>query len=224
MILMITKKLLHFLKQIEQNNNKSWFDEHREEYHIHKRNFRDFFDEFTGNAVMVDNNLTDSIWEWHIFRINRDIRFSKNKNPYKPFMGGFICPGWKHNKNIRARYYLHIEPWNSFIGWGAHMPEKAYLDAIRNRIWEKWDELVDIISNPNFKKYYKILREWEALKTAPKWFPKDHKYIEFLRKKHITAISHLSDEQVLSEDIHDLLSERIKALKPLNDWLNSIYI
>jgi len=104
------------------------------------------------------------------------------------------------------------------------MPEKAYLDAIRERIWEKWDELEAIISDPIFKKVYKTLRDGDPLKTAPKWFPKDHKYIELLRKKHITAVSHLSNSEVLSEDIHEILWERIKALKPLNDWLNKIYI
>jgi len=103
-------------------------------------------------------------------------------------------------------------------------PEKAYLEAIRNRIWEKWDELLSIISHPGFQKYYKTLRDWEPLKTAPKWFPKDHKYIEFLRKKHITAVSYLSDKDILSKNIHENLSQRVQALKPMNDWLNTIYI
>jgi len=221
---MITEKFLNFLRQIEQNNNKAWFDEHRDEYYVHKKSFMDFFDEFTSMVVMQDNNLTDSVWESHIFRINRDIRLSKNKDPYKPFMWGFICPGWKPNKNIRARYYLHIEPWNSFIGWWAYMPEKKYLDAIRDTISEKWGELEAIISTPEFKKYYWWFTSQNMLKTAPKWYPRDHDYIEYLKRKWITAICHLSDADVLSDNIHEILHIRIKALKPLNDWLNKIYI
>jgi len=221
---MITKKHLHFLKSVWENNNRTWFDDHRDEYHIYKKGFMNFFDEFTSIAVMSDNNLTDSVWESHIFRINRDIRFSKNKDPYKPYMGGFICPGWKPNKNIRARYHIHIEPGNSFVGWGAHMPEKKYLDAIRDRIWERWDELQAIISTPEFKKYYPGLTSWSELKTSPKWFSKDHEFIEFLRKKSISAVCHIPDTDILSEDIYAILKHRINALKPLNDWLNTIYI
>jgi len=104
------------------------------------------------------------------------------------------------------------------------MPERPYLDAIRSRISEKWDELLKVTNAPEFKKHYKTLREWDPLKTAPKWFPKDHPHIELLRKKHITAVSYLSDNEVLSENIQDIMKEKIEALKPLNDWLNKIYI
>jgi len=221
---MITKKHLNFLKSVGENNTRAWFDEHRDEYHIHKKSFMNFFDEFTSMAVMSDSNLTDSVWESHIFRINRDIRFSKNKDPYKPYMWGFICPGWKPNKNIRARYHIHIEPWNSFVGWWAHMPDKKHLDAIREVISQRWDELEAIITAPEFKKYYPGLTSWNTLKTAPKWFPRDHKYIEYLKRKSISAVCHISDKDILWENIENILQERIIALKPLNDWLNSIHI
>jgi len=184
----------------------------------------DFFDEFTWNTVMNDTSLSNSIWESHIFRINRDVRFSKNKDPYKSHFSGFIVMGWKPNKNIRGRYHLKIEPGSSFFGWWAHMPEKAYLEKIRETIAEKWDELLEIIHHSEFKKYFWNLSQWDMLKTAPRWYSKDHKHINLLRRKSFTALCSISDKELLWEDIQDFLQKRVTALKPMIDWFNDIHI
>lgn len=220
---MFKKQTLTFLKWIKKNNDRTWFQNHKDDYQKARNNFIEVFDDFAGNIVTMDNNFRDSIKESHIFRLNRDVRFSHNKNPYKTHFWAYICPGWKTNMDHRACYYLHIEPGNSFIGGGV-MPEKEYLAKIRERITESWNELEDILWEAQFKKYFKKLSESSMLKTAPRWYPKDHKYIDFLRHKNITAISYLTDEQVLSEDILDILQRRAKAFKPLNDWLNNIYV
>lgn len=221
---MIKKQTFTFLKNLKENNDRKWFHVHKDEYQIARKNFVDMFDDFTGRILWVDKNLRDSVWESHIFRLHKDVRFSHNKDPYKFHFSGYICPGWKPNVDLRACYYLHIEPGNNFIGGWAYGCGKEYLAKIRATIAERWDELERILDTPVFKKYFGKLSEESKLKTAPRWYPKDHKYIELLRFKSFSSMTMLSDAEVLSEDIHDILQEKVIAIKPLNDWFNSIHI
>lgn len=221
---MLKPQTLTYLTNLREHNDRLWFKEHRKEYEGVREDFKQELDTFTQLAVKIDPDLKDAQIERHIFRINRDVRFSKNKRPYKSHMSWYVSPGWKANKDFRSCYYLRVEPFNSFVwGWN-YAPSREYLDKIRQKILTHWHELEQIISEKKFVKYYGELGQDNKLKTWPKWYPKDHKYIELLKYKNYSARSHLSDADIESPDSHKEYKKRIKAIEPLIAWLNSIYI
>jgi uncharacterized protein (TIGR02453 family) len=117
-----------------------------------------------------------------IFRINRDVRFSKNKAPYKTNFGASINPGGK--KSMIAGYYVHIEPGKSFLAAGTYMPEAPYLSAIRQEIDYNLEEFKKIVGAKDFKKEFTSLSVEDALKTVPKGYDKENPALEFLKLKH----------------------------------------
>jgi uncharacterized protein (TIGR02453 family) len=159
-----------------------------------------------------------------MFRINRDVRFSKNKLPYKAHMSWYIAPGWKYNIDFRACYYIRIKPLDSFVGWGNYSPSREYLEKIRERIVTHGHELETIITDKKFIKYFWELNQTNKLKTGPRWYEKDHRYIELLKYKSFSARSFISNEDLESEDSTKEYKKRIKAINPLVEWLNNIYI
>ncbi len=201
-----------------------WFHTHKKDYEIARKNFVDELDIFTKLAEKIDTNIDNAEAERHMFRINRDVRFSKSKLPYKTHMSGYVCPGGKANKEFRACYYLHIEPFNNFMGGGNYAPSPKYLEKIREKIATHWHELDEILNEKKFKNYFWELNQRNKLKTSPRWYPKDHKYIDLLNHKTFSVRSYLSDIEVESEEGYKEYEKRIKALKPLNDWLNNIHI
>jgi uncharacterized protein (TIGR02453 family) len=154
-----------------------------------------------------------------IFRINRDVRFSNDKSPYKTNMGAFIVKGGKKNGDKYAGYYVHIEPGKSFIAGGAYVPPAPWLSAIREKIDEEPDRFIKIISNKDFIKVFGKL-EGETLKKAPKGYPSDHPYIEYLKFKSFLAMNYVKDETVLSDNYADYVIRIFKTMKPFNDFLN----
>lgn len=221
---MLTQQTFTFLENLSEHNDRLWFKEHQNEYDIARENFKQELDIFTTLAVKADPNLSDAQVEKHMFRINRDVRFSKNKLPYKVHMSWYIAPGWKANIEFRACYYMSIKPFDSFIGWGSYAPSREYLEKIRERIATHGHELETIIQDKKFVKYFWGLAQGNKLKTGPKWYPKDHRYIELLKYKSFSARSHISDIDLQSEIGHKEYKKRMKALEPLVSWLNNIYI
>ncbi len=221
---MLKPQTLQFLSELSMHNDRLWFKEHRAQYEVARQDFVQELDRFTEIAVEIDPNLTDSLAERHMFRINRDVRFSKNKQPYKSHMSWYIAPGWKANIEFRACYYIRVKPFDSFIWGGNYSPSKEYLAKIRERIATHGHELEAILSDKKFIKYFWELNQNNKLKTGPKWYPKDHKYIELLKYKSFSARSYISDEDLESENWQKEYKKRLKAIKPLVSWLNSIYI
>ena len=219
---MIQQSTLDFLKKLKENNEKTWFQEHRDEYERAREDFVHFFDEFASDIVELDDHIIHSQNDSHILRINRDIRFSPDKTLYKSRLGWFICPRGRANKHTTALYYLHVSPWNTFLAVWVRAPERKYLENIRDFIAEKWNQLQKIINKKEFKKIFWTLSQNEALKTAPRWYPIDHKYIELLRLKHFTALYRIPDSVVTSKDFPKKLQQASKAAKPFNDFFNSI--
>jgi uncharacterized protein (TIGR02453 family) len=119
---------------------------------------------------------------------------------------------------------LHIEPFNSFAGWGVYLPSREYLDKIREKITRDGNELEKIIKEKKFKKYFVQLNDGNMLKTGPRWYPKNHKYIKLLRYKGFSAQSYISDVDLEKESGYKEYEKRIKALQPLVNWLNNIHI
>ena len=128
---MNSKLILDFLRQLEANNNKVWFDAHRSEYELARKEWLTFVEKLLGHLGDKDPEFFQTQPYKCIFRINRDVRFSKNKQPYKNNFGAFFVPGGKSSGN--AGYYVHLEPGKCAIAGGLHHPEKEKLDRIRDR-------------------------------------------------------------------------------------------
>lgn len=154
-----------------------------------------------------------------IFRIYRDVRFSKDKTPYKISLGAHVLPEGRKKAINKAGYYLHIEPGNCFLAGGTHNPPSSWLNNIRGHIDKDAKTLKKIINSAGFKKYFKTIRG-EQLKTTPRDYPKDHPDIDLLRYKSLLAIHRVPDAKVLSSSFLKHCVTVFKTLKPFDDFLN----
>jgi uncharacterized protein (TIGR02453 family) len=155
-----------------------------------------------------------------IFRINNDMRFTRNKPPYKNHFSAVLAPGGKHS--LRLPYYIHIMPdGGSFIAGGVHQPTSADLQTIRTAIESNPGPIKRVIDAPAFKKYFGGIAG-EKLKTAPWGYPVDHPEIELLRYKQYVVQHPLSDEDVLDPEFADLALEVFSAMKPFIDYLQPL--
>ncbi|HEY6954396.1 MAG TPA: DUF2461 domain-containing protein, partial [Flavisolibacter sp.] len=165
---MIEPQTLKFLSQLKKNNNKPWFDAHRAQYEAARIDFTNFIQLVIDALQKTDTTITGITAKDSQFRINRDIRFSKDKRPYKENFGAFIARGGK--KSIYAGYYFHLAPGNSFAGGGLWQPEPANLKKVRQEIDYNWEEFQSIVKNKTFKKTFGDLYKGEdmSLKRMPK--------------------------------------------------------
>jgi uncharacterized protein (TIGR02453 family) len=215
----IKKSTLDFLNSIKSNNNRDWFIANRPLYVESKNNFESFVQEIINKTIVFEPIMKGLEAKSCVFRINRDIRFSNDKSPYKSHFGAFIVQGGKKNGDKFAGYYFHIEPGKSIIAGGAYTPPTPWLTEIREKISEKPDEFIKIINSKDFIKYFGKI-EGEKLKTAPKGFPSDHPHIELLKLKSYLVVNEVPDKIVLSNGFFDHVLSVFKAMKPLNDYLN----
>lgn len=210
---------LKFLKQLSNNNSKEWFDINRKTYEICKTEFELIVKSVIDKSTLFDNALLNLEAKKCMFRINKDVRFSKDKSPYKTNMGASINPGGK--KSMIPGYYIHIEPNNSFLAGGCYQPLPEMLAAIRQEIDYNSFELKKILSAKDFKTYFKELSPDDKLKTSPKGYDKNHPEIELLQHKHFIAIHHLKDEDVINKNFSIYVSKVFKAMLPLNMFLRN---
>lgn len=216
---MINKSTLTFLSNLKKNNNREWFADHKQDYETAKANVVELVEE-------VLKHLTKSIPEFKavnasksIMRIYRDVRFSKNKDPYKLNFG--IPLSVKAKGVDTPGFYLHIQPGASFIGGGFWMPQGDALKAIRQEIDYNGDDLVKIISSKTFKKYFDGLSEEDKLKTAPKDYPKDHQHIELLKLKSFTVYHSISDAEIQDKKVAKSIADAIVAMQPFISFLEA---
>ncbi len=214
---MIQQHTLTFLKDLKKNNSKEWFDIHRPQYEIAKTNFREFIDELIAGISKSDPAVKHLEAKNCVFRINRDVRFAKDKSPYKNNMGASISPGGK--KSFTAGYYFHLEPGASFLAGGMWQPEPVYLNAIRQEIDYNADEFKKIINSKAFKNYFGALSDEDKLKAVPKGYDKTHPQIELLKHKSFIVVHELADKTILSKDFLKECTTVFKALQPLNLFL-----
>lgn len=215
---MIAKDSLAFLKDLKKNNHREWFLEQKKRYEAYKKDYHALVQQFIDELKKQDESLSRLEVKDCTFRINRDIRFSKDKSPYKTNMALWFSPG---NKNWnQGGYYVHIEPGASFIAGGFYQPEADDLRKIRSEIAFFHEELEAILNAPDFKKTFGTLNSEGALKTAPKGYEKDHPAIELLKNKSFTASCPLTDKELESKDFVKEVSKKLMLLKPLNEFLN----
>jgi uncharacterized protein (TIGR02453 family) len=207
-----------FLKKLSKNNNREWFEKNKSSFLEIKSDFESFVADLLEGMIAFDDSLSGLDPKKLVFRIYRDIRFSKDKTPYKTNLAaGFSSIGKAMTK---PHYYLQIEPGDkSFVALGFYMPPVEQLAKIRQEIDYNGDRLEKIVKEKNFKKYYGKLWDEDALKTSPKGYDKDHPYKDWLKLKSFIAIHYFTDEEVKNKSFGKKLLEVMKAGKPLNDFL-----
>lgn len=209
-----SKEILDFLKRLEKNNNRDWFNEHKKEFKALETKTKAIY-----AAINEELNKHDVIEKHKIFRIYRDVRFSKNKLPYKTHFGGSFS---RKKPELRGGYYLHIQPNNeSFIATGFWEPNKDDLLRIRKEFEQDDEEIRDIISNKKFKSVWGELIG-DELKTAPRDFDKDHPAIDLIRKKQFIFIKKYTDQEVLSDDFVQEVNQSFKAIRPFFDYMSDV--
>lgn len=216
---MITKEALQFLNDLVANNNTDWMHAHKKRYEQYKKDYHQFIASLLTELKKEDPTLEPLEVKNCTFRINRDIRFSKDKSPYKTNMGAWFSQD-KFRKNSPG-YYVHFEKGNSFIAGGVWCPEPEDLKKIRKEIAFFYDDLNDIINDTHFKTEFTAITRDDAnvLKKAPKDYNPNHPAIEFLKLKSFTASQKIDDSLFTQEDFSKKVAQKLMALKPMNDFL-----
>lgn len=209
--------VLEFLAKLAANNNKEWMDANKKDYLKQKELFAGFIDQMLKALTPIDEGLTGLQPKDCIFRINRDIRFSANKAPYKNNFGAAMTPGGKKAPN--ALYYIHLQPGNSFLAGGIYQPDAEHLKKIRQEIDYNAVELKKIVEQPDFKKFFGPI-QGDALKTMPKGYAADHPNADLLKFKSYLAVHNFTDKEVGSEGFFNTCVEMYRVMAPFNAYLN----
>jgi uncharacterized protein (TIGR02453 family) len=217
---MLEPQTLKFLSQLKKNNNKHWFDTHRPQYEAARIDFSNFIQLVIDAVQKTDTTITGLNAKDCQFRINRDIRFSKDKRPYKENFGAFMARGGK--KSIYAGYYFHLAPGNSFAGGGLWMPEPVNLKKVRQEIDYNWEEFHSILKIKNFKKNFGDLYKGEdvSLKRMPKGYEESNPAIEYLKLQSLIAETKIADEDLTKSTLHKKTVSAFEALQPVLNFIN----
>jgi len=218
--LMLQPSTLKFLKDLRKNNTKPWFDSHRKEYEAAKIDFMSFIQTVIDMQAKNDSTIKSIVAKDCMFRINRDIRFSKDKSPYKTNMGAYINRGGK--KSLFGGYYFHCEPGKSFVGGGLWMPMPPELSKVRQEIDYNLAGFKKILSAKKFKSIYTdISRDDEYVLTrVPKGYEPTNPAAEYLKMKSFVALSNLPDPDLTSKVLVKKTSAAFEALRPLIEFIN----
>src|SRR6266498_3092416 len=217
---MIQSSTLKFLKGLKKNNNKAWFDAHRKEYEAAKSDFEKFIQSVLDKHSKKDADLKELIAKKCMFRINRDVRFSKDKSPYKTNFGASMDKGGK--KSGFAGYYFHLEPGKSFIGGGLWIPQPDALKKVRQEIDYCFNEFKKIVSSKKFKAIYKELYTGEGvqLSKVPQGFEKDNPAAEYLKFKSWLVLTDINDRTLTSKELLKKTVDAFWVMQPFIKFLN----
>lgn len=208
------KKTLQFLEKINKNNNREWFAKHKLEYDAIVLENKLFF-----NEVYNELQQQDSLNNIHLFRIYKDVRFSKDKLPYKTNLG----VGFSRTKpKLRGGYYVHIEPNNSFVGGGFWSPNSEDLFRIRKEFEMDSSQIKKITTAKKFTTYFGELQGNEAVKTAPKGFDKNHPDINLIKKKQFVVKRKFTNDEVLSANFKKEIIATFIAMRPFFDYMSDV--
>ena len=217
---MLSKDSLQFLDDLKANNNRDWFLDNKKRYEVFKKDYQQLVADFLDAMKPLDPSLEMLEVKNCTFRINRDIRFSKDKSPYKDHIGVWLSSGSKGMN--RSGYYVHIARTGSFIAGGFYCPEAEDLKKVRKEIAYFHEDLEEIINNKNFQKEFLDFdrNEKNLLKNPPRGYEKDHPAIEFLKLKSFETSQKFDIEEVTKEDFVAKMTKKLIVLKPLNDFIN----
>lgn len=215
---MLSQDSLQFIDDLTANNNRDWFIDNKKRYEKFKADYQNLVSKFLDEMKPLDSSLELLEVKNCTFRINRDIRFSKDKTPYKNHLGIWMSSGLKGAN--RAGFYVHLGRKESFIAGGFYSPEVDDLKKVRKEIAFFYDDLEEIVNEKSFKKIFGSLDTANSLKNAPKDYEKDHPAIEFLKLKSFTATQKIDFTDAVKPNFVKETVAKLILLKPLNDFLN----
>ena len=220
---MIQPATIKFLKDLKKNNNKSWFDANRPRYESAKKDFETFIQQVIDKLAKSDETIQGLKAKDCMFRINRDVRFAKDKSPYKTNFGASINKGGK--KSSLAGYYFHLEPGESFIGGGIWMPQPKDLAQVRQEIDYNFKEFKKITGSVSFKKEYGDLYAGEdaKLQRVPKGYEIDNPAAEYLKLKSMLAMKPIPDSELIATNLVKKSLQAFQALQPLIHFINGSF-
>lgn len=209
--------IFQYLRNLGSNNNREWFNQHRDEYKLACGEFEKFLAAVIARISLFDEEIRGIDPKECTYRIYRDTRFATDKTPYKTHFGGFI--NGKGKKSTHCGYYVHLEPGGSLLAGGSICIPPNILKGIRQAIYDNVDEYMAIVEDPAFKKYYPTVGD-DFLKTAPKGFPKDFEHIDYLKCRQYTCSHHIPDTFFQETDALDKMEDSFRQLKRYADFLN----
>lgn len=213
---MIKKETIDFLKKLEKNNNRDWFNANKDKYIAAQDNVIAFAGKMIGEIGRFDSSIADLDPKSCVFRIYRDVRFSKDKSPYKTNIGFYLSPGGR--KSMSPGYYFHFQPKMYFIAAGKHMPDAQELLKIRNAIAKNFSEFKKIVESKAFRSRFGELHG-DRLVKPPKGFDPEHPAIEYLKLKSFTAGLEYNEKDAASDKYPKMLAADAKAMYPLVRFL-----
>lgn len=213
----VPESVLEFLQKLKEHNYREWFNEHKEEFLSQQAHIAAFADALLGMMNQHDQIETPT-GKSSLHRIYRDVRFSKDKSPYRTeFSGGFT----RATKLRRGSYYFHIEPGNSFVGGGFWGPNAADLKLIRDDISYDPTELQKILKSKAFATMFETL-QGEQLKKAPRGYDPAHEAVDLLRYKQFLLIRHFTDKEVIATDFINKVNDTFQAMRPFLNYMSSV--
>jgi len=216
---MLTKEAVQFFTDLVANNNTEWMHANKKRYENFKKEYHNYIASILAEMKPLDTTLEPLEIKNCTFRINRDIRFSKDKSPYKTNIGAWLSQN-KNSKNGPG-YYIHFEKGNSFIAGGCWCPEPQELKQIRKEIAFFYEDLEAVVLDKKFKSEFGTLNRDEnnTLKKAPKDFDANHPAIDFLKLKSFTASEKIDGKLFLDPNFSKIIAQKLIVLKPMNDFL-----
>lgn len=215
---MNTAIILDYLKLLKENNSRDWFHANKVLYTSAKSSFEQIVEALIRGVYAFDQNIGLLEPKDCMFRINRDVRFSADKSPYKTNFGAFIAKGGKNGG--RAGYYFHLEPSECFVSGGIYMPDAATLKAIRSEIHYDPEGFLEIIQNPEFKNTFGEMSAEDKLKKAPRDFPADFEYIDLLKHRSYFVTKPYPDMKVNSPGYIEKAIENFQVIQPMVAYIN----
>ena len=216
---MLKKTSLQFLTDLQDNNNKPWFDTHKKDYTAAKSDVEQLVKNTLNILESIDPNIKDLEPKQCMFRINRDVRFSANKSPYKNNMGFAMTKGGK--KSPLAGYYVHIEPGQCFFGAGIYMPMPPELKKVRQEIAYCFEAFQSIVESKDFQQFYGgVAVQGHTLVKVPAGYAPDHRAAEYLKLKSYFGMHRLTDAAMCSDELMATLTQGFKIVAPLVAFIN----
>lgn len=209
--------IFSFLAELKENNNKEWFTANKKRFDACRVTFAELVDMLIAHLANQDDAYQELTAKECVFRIYRDVRFSKDKTPYKTSFSACIAPGGR--KSARAIRYLHLEPGNTILAGGIYQPDAERLKKIRQEIDYNADVLKEILEDEAFKEYFDGIKG-DKLKRPPKGYDVEHPDVELLKFKSYTVFHKLKEEAVLSGDLVKETQKVFDRVAPFNAYLN----
>ena len=218
---MLQSSTIKFLNDLKKNNNKPWFDKNRKVYEAAKTDFASFIQKVIDQHSKKDSSIKNLVARDCLFRINRDVRFAKDKSPYKSNFGASINKGGRKAENP-AGYYFHLEPGGSFTGGGIWMPMPPELKKVRQEIDYNFSDFKKIIGSKKFKAVYDDLSKSAGymLSRVPKGYQPDNPAAEYLKMKSYVAMVKVTNADLSSKDLVKKTVAAFEALQPVIEFIN----